>query len=204
MTVVYAMSPRRKKPSEDRKEQIRDAAYRAFQRSGYHSTTVDAICTGAHCSKGSFYWHYPSKRDVFLDILNTWAQEVISELIKQFESTVYPEDFNAELTTAMQREISRGRHIVPLWLEFTVEAQRNEQVQKSIAKFYRRARTAIAELIRPISKKALSEDVIQSVSAAIFGLYMGLITQELADAEEFNADRIAANIIPLFGHLLNF
>ncbi len=196
------MSPRRKKPQEDRKEQIRDAAYHAFQRSGYHSTTVDAICKEASCSKGSFYWHYPSKRDVFIDILNTWAQEVISELLKQFESSINPEDFNAELNTAMQREIRRGRHIVPLWLEFTVEARRDERVQEALAKFYRRARTAIAELIRPISQKELSEDAIQSVSAAIFGLYMGFVTQELADSEGFNADRIVANFIPVLGNLL--
>lgn len=199
------MPSRRKNTTDDpnRKEQIREAAYYAFQRSGYHKTTVDAICKEANCSKGSFYWHYPSKRDVFVDILHTWAQEVISELIKQFEGAINPKDFTSEMTTAMQREIRRGRHIVPLWLEFTVQARRDDLVQEALAKFYRRARTAIAELLRPTLSDRLSEAAIQSVSASIFGLYMGLVTQELADAEDFSADFTISNFVPVLSSLLD-
>ena len=58
----------------EKRKQIRTAAYQCFRDGGFHETTVDSICARAKISKGSFYWHYPSKQDVFVDILDLDAR----------------------------------------------------------------------------------------------------------------------------------
>ena len=148
------------KSSEEKKKSIREAAYHAFRSSGYYKTSVDDICKRASISKGSFYWHYPTKQEVFIDIIQTWAREVITEMLIQFEVAVKQDDYPHTITTALQKEIRRGRAIIPLWLEFTSHGQRDPAIKEAIAAFYRRARTAVAELLRePLQSEIFSTDV---------------------------------------------
>lgn len=178
-----------------KREQIRRAAYLCFRDSGYHDTTVDAICQRSQISKGSFYWHYSSKQDVFIDVLETWAREVMDELYEQFEEAMSQEDYLLPLTSALEREIQRGRALVPLWLEFTVYARRDKEVQETLSKFYRRARLAITEILRPALEHRFSEHEMQSISATIFGAYTGLMIQDLSDPTRANARQMVRNFM---------
>ncbi len=184
------MASKGKNKASRKREQIRSAAYLCFRDSGYHDTSVDAICTRSGISKGSFYWHYSAKQDVFIDILETWAREVMDELYEQFEEAMNQSDYIAPLTSALEREIHRGRALVPLWLEFTVYARRESEVQEKLSKFYRRARAAITEILRPALEGKFSEKEMQSISATIFGAYTGLMIQDLSDPERANAREV--------------
>ncbi|MCO4761194.1 MAG: TetR/AcrR family transcriptional regulator [Myxococcales bacterium] len=175
------------KRAAEKRKQIRLAAFHCFRVGGYHETTVDAICAQAAISKGSFYWHYPSKQDVFVDILETWTREVMDELYEQFEDAVLGDDYLSAVTAALGREIHRGRAIVPLWLEFTAHATRDPAIQQALAKFYRRARTAIAEILRPALENSCTESQIRGIAAVIFGAYSGLIIQDISDPERADA-----------------
>lgn len=182
---------RKRRTGEGRKrEQIRRAAYLCFRESGYHDTTVDAVCQRCAISKGSFYWHYNSKQDVFIDILETWAREVMDELYEQFEEAMSQDDAIGPLTGALEREIHRGRVLIPLWLEFSVHARRDKEIQEKLSKFYRRARTAISEILRPVLEKRFSEQELQSIAATIFGAYTGLMIQDLSDPERADAREV--------------
>ncbi len=182
-----------------KREAIRHAAYACFRDRGYHDTTVDAICEAAGISKGSFYWHYPTKQDVFVDILEVWTRQVMDELYEQFEDAVGATDYTTALTAALTREIHRGRKIVPLWLEFTAQATRDPVIREALAKFYRRARTAIAEMIRPGLEDRCSEAEIRGIAACIFGAYAGLIIQDMSDPDRADASVSVQSFFSVFG-----
>lgn len=175
---------------DSKKSDIRRAAYRCFKQQGYHATTVDTICKDAGISKGSFYWHYESKHFVFLDILDQWSRQVMAEIIGQFEEALATQtDRMTAVSQALEREFHRGRAIVPLWLEFSAHAGRDAEIQASLGRFYRRARAAIAEMLRPVVQHALTESELQGVAATIFGAYIGLMIQELSDPDLADATR---------------
>ncbi len=190
-------SPRSRTRGELRREELRKAAYRCFQKAGYHETTVDDICATAGLSKGSFYWSYTSKQEVFIDILETWAREVMDELHEQFEAAVHQPDYVSAISQALERETGRGRQIVPLWLEFNTQARKDEEIRASLAKFYRRARMAIAEILRPVSTPRLSEDELQATAAAIFGAFAGLIMQDLSDPGGIDTPTVMRRVVKL-------
>jgi len=50
---------------EDRREQILQAALRAFERGGYHGTHVTQIVEEAGVARGTFYLHFNSKHAAF-------------------------------------------------------------------------------------------------------------------------------------------
>ncbi len=188
--------------AQKKKAQLREAAYRCFQKSGYYETTVDDICQKAQCSKGSFYYHYASKQEVFIDILQVWAREVISEMLKSFEDALANETPIEAVTQAIQNEVRRGRAIVPLWLEFTIHAHRDELVRNALSKFFRRTRNAISEMLEPLTRDRFSEEESEGIAAGIFGMYTGLIMQELADPETADASESVARIMRVMSILL--
>jgi len=59
-------------PQETR-ERILEAAVTVFASKGYHDTKVDDIVSESNTSKGSFYFHFPSKQDIFLALVDTFA-----------------------------------------------------------------------------------------------------------------------------------
>jgi len=187
---------------ERRREQIRVAAYRCFRDSGYHDTSVDAICEKAGISKGSLYWHYTSKQEIFVDILETWSREVTDEMYEQFERAVLDEDYVGAVTRALHREIQRGRLIVPLWMEFNIQARREPEIRNALAKFYRRARLAIAEMLRPVAAGRLTEEELNGIAETIFGAYAGLMMQDLSDPEEASGEQAATTFMRFLGRWL--
>jgi TetR/AcrR family transcriptional regulator, repressor for uid operon len=189
--------------SGERQEAIRQAAYGCFRDKGYHETSVDAVCGAADISKGSFYWYYPSKQAVFVDILETWARQVMDEVLQQFERAVTRDDYVSALTHALQREVHRGRSIVPLWLEFTAHARREPEIQEALARFYSRARIAIVEMLRPFTGAWLSEEEVRGIAAAIFGAYAGLVMQDLADPDGADAEASMGHLMTFLGRLLD-
>ncbi len=185
-----------------KRQEIRSAAYRCFRDRGYHETSVDAICEKAGISKGSLYWHYESKQEVFIDILETWTREVMDELYEQFQEALDQPDYVGAITRAFQRESRRGRVIVPLWLEFAVHARRDPKIREALSRFHRRSRTAIAEMLRPALKDELNEDELQGVASAIFGAYTGLLTWELSEFDSSRPPQAFGQVMGVLGRLL--
>jgi AcrR family transcriptional regulator len=200
--------PRRSRPPGDspslptRRAQIRRAAYVCFRDRGYHDTSVDDICHKASISKGSLYWHYTSKQEIFLDILDTWANEVMEELYRQFQVSLGQPDYLDAITTAIKREMRRGRIIVPMWLEFVLYARQEPEVQASLARFFRRLRAAVSEILTPMLGGTLSEGELRGVAAVIFGAYTGLLLQEMSDRKAADAGRNIEEFMAVLGRWL--
>ncbi len=174
-------------PSPTKRDQIRQAAEHCFRDHGYHATSVDMICAAASVSKGSYYWHFSSKQEVFIEIIDAWTRDVSSQLYDQFEEAGRSDDYRARITLGLLRETRRSRALVPLWVEFTALAAREPEVKEAMSRFHKRIRLALTELLRPIFRDQLSEEELSAVAATSFGAYSGLIIQELCDPDDANA-----------------
>jgi AcrR family transcriptional regulator len=64
------------KRGTERREQLLETAARLFAEQGYHGTTVGDVCDSLGVGKGVFYWYFPSKEAMFLELL----QELLLEL----------------------------------------------------------------------------------------------------------------------------
>jgi TetR/AcrR family fatty acid metabolism transcriptional regulator len=73
------MSPR-PDVSEDRKQQIMDAATVVFARQGYEKTRMEDIAREAGLSKGLLYWYFQSKKDLFLELFAVTIEDSVSAL----------------------------------------------------------------------------------------------------------------------------
>ena len=74
--------------SESTINRILDAALDVFSRKGYHDTRMDEIVTGSQTSKGSIYFHFPNKEQLFLALVDQFAnllERRITEAISEHD-----------------------------------------------------------------------------------------------------------------------
>ncbi|MBF8266689.1 MAG: TetR family transcriptional regulator [Dehalococcoidia bacterium] len=55
---------------EATRQRILDAAAEVFSEKGYHGAAVDDIVRASQTSKGSFYFHFPSKQEIFFALVD--------------------------------------------------------------------------------------------------------------------------------------
>jgi AcrR family transcriptional regulator len=65
------------------KLKIERAALRLFTRQGFHGTTVREIARGAGVSMGKLYLYYPTKEEIFIDLVHHMEQRM--EVLRQKE-----------------------------------------------------------------------------------------------------------------------
>ena len=66
--------------TNDTRTKILEAAVQVFAQKGYHETRVDDIVAESKTSKGSVYFYFPSKQDIFLGLIDTFSGLLESRL----------------------------------------------------------------------------------------------------------------------------
>jgi AcrR family transcriptional regulator len=67
-----------KSSKDDSRSLILQAAFDAFAEKGYDGTSMDDIVQRSGLSKGTLYWHFTNKHDLFVATLN-WAMKGLDE-----------------------------------------------------------------------------------------------------------------------------
>lgn len=84
------------------KEKILKAAIKVFAERGYHSTRVDDIADESKTSKGSIYFYFKSKQDIFLGLIEIFIDLLEKRVIKTMSNK---EDHGPEQLTHTLGEI---------------------------------------------------------------------------------------------------
>jgi AcrR family transcriptional regulator len=60
----------------ERKQQLIDAAAELFAANGYAATRIQDICRRAGVAKGLFYWYFPTKQELFAELVRSMRQRL--------------------------------------------------------------------------------------------------------------------------------
>jgi AcrR family transcriptional regulator len=67
-------------PRSARRKQLLAAAQQVFVSNGYHAAAMDDIAVRAGVSKPVLYQHFPGKLDLYLALLDTHAEELVTRV----------------------------------------------------------------------------------------------------------------------------
>jgi AcrR family transcriptional regulator len=76
-------------PTQETRTRILEAAVKVFATKGYHDTKVDDIVSESSTSKGSFYFYFPSKQDIFIALSDTFANLLESKIMQAMEKETH-------------------------------------------------------------------------------------------------------------------
>lgn len=166
--------PSRAELSEDRRNEILDAALEVFGELGLQEASVDDVVERSGLSKGTLYWYFKSKDRLIGALMKRFFAQELGKVRKLQQG---PGSVRDRLLR-YSREVESVVKLMPraLSLEFYAVAVRQKAVRKFMGELYVRYCGELAGLIREGIERGEFRKVDTGQSAAaITGLCEGLI-----------------------------
>lgn len=176
--------------SEETRAQIIKSAIKLFSTHGFNAASVDLICKDAGVSKGAFYHHFESKQELFLALLNGWLK-TIDNAIGASKNRTAPETF-MQIAEAFPYIFESAGENLPMFLEFWLQASRDEKIWQASVEPYRRYHKYFTSLIKKGVEEGSFVEVEPNIAARlIVSTAMGLLLQSLLDPKGANWEKVA-------------
>ncbi len=151
--------------SDERKNQIVEAAMNVFSRLGFNKARMDDIANELGLSKGALYWYFKSKDEIIGAILGYMVNRELDEL-KQFIQTEGSAAVRLHhVVELVLQDMQHMKHWMPLLYELYALALRNIYTRNVFKEYFRNYTFVLTSIIeqgiengeiRPVSAKDLA------------------------------------------------
>lgn len=179
------MSPR-PDVSEERKQQILDAAIAVFARLGFRAARMDDVAEQAGLSKGALYLYYKSKDAIIAAIL----QRLFAGEFKHLQALVESEGKGpvAEQLLTLTRQFASMMQwmskLMPIAFEFYAIAGRDKAVRQFLKEYFTDYRHLLARLIeRGIAQGEFRDINAEATAITFVALFEGQALLFFVDPE---------------------
>ena len=146
---------------EVRRDQIIRAAITCFSEKGYHEASMDDIALAANLSKGSLYWHFKSKRELFQSLVERWLQEFTESLGTTLEQATSAGEKLRMMIEAVKRNAAAQPELARAQLEFYALAVRDEEFKAWLHENY----VTDSEFLESIVREGIESGEFREVPA---------------------------------------
>ncbi|HEX9132976.1 MAG TPA: helix-turn-helix domain-containing protein [Ktedonobacteraceae bacterium] len=188
---------------QDTRSRILAAAGRVFARQGYNGATLDEVAAEAGLTKGAIYWHFVSKSDLFLALLEAYCQEQVALLPEALQRATSTDDPVAGLSALLLESLTGRQDLAwPRLLTEFMASSRDLQVRNHLRTVLRDARQMMGAFVRQAQQKhQLAREVDPMTVAVLFSaLIQGFQQLSLLDDEELDPATFAPGIAALLWH----
>ncbi len=161
--------------SEERKEQILEAAMDVFARSGFHGARMDDIAEQAGLSKGALYWYFDGKDAIIqgiMDRLFAGESEQLRELLKTDMSAQIKLQTFIDLAI---EEIKSMESMIPIMIEFWSLLLRKKKVSGVLGGYY----SGYLDLIVPMIQQGIDTGEFRQVNPLDVGVTLAAFFEGL-------------------------
>ncbi|HEX7355595.1 MAG TPA: TetR/AcrR family transcriptional regulator [Mycobacteriales bacterium] len=152
-------------PRTARRRQLLDAARETFVAQGYHAAAMDDIAVRAGVSKPVLYQHFPGKLELYLALLDSAADDLVTSVRTALESTT-DNRVRVQQTVRAYLEFVNGDGVHRLVFESDLRAE--PQVEDRVERMMREAIGLIAGTIG--TDTGLPTDDVRLLSVGLAGM----------------------------------
>jgi len=190
------------KKGEKRRQELLDAALELFGSTGYHATTIDQIAAAADTGKGTVYWYWKSKEEIFAELVRLKFEAYTDALNRAVAMQVSAPEKLLLLLTEVSRLMEKYRQFCKLI--FMVLADRRDRFGEDIHQSVNRYYEQFHGIIRDIVQQGQSEGSLrpQADAAAVATLMIavidGIIMQEALSGEALSMEHLGVTLLGIF------
>lgn len=165
-----------------RRGEIIAAALRCLERFGYRGTTMDAIVAESGLSKGSLYWHFKNKKDIFLALFDHLMVQSIQEFEPLLAAEMAPADKLRMILGAISQLAEHELDAMSIPLNLLTELL----TDKDFLTRYQKAIGVLADAVRALIEAGIAAGDFRPVDAqevawALMAVYDGLLFYHILD-----------------------
>ena len=191
-----AQTPPRSDRAEERRQQILGAALACFARKGYHKTTMDDIVAESGLSKGTLYWYFESKDDLFFSLVNSFFLEMQQDIGAIFDQPSSATDKLRTLGHAFASFFQEVADFLNVFFEFYMQSTLNEQLNQLFHSMLSEYRGMIAGIIEEGFKAGEFKEVdADQLAIAIMAGYDGLWFYKMLMPDEVDLEQASQAFI---------
>jgi AcrR family transcriptional regulator len=169
-----------------------------FARRGFRQAGVDEIAAAAGYSKGALYWHFSSKEELLMALVEERIDAPMREMVALLESASPDRDMSVEASREFARRLEGQREAVLLEREYWSLAIRDPELRAGFAERQRELRDAMARALearaRHLGTPAIpmpAADVARIVMSIIGGLSVDELVEPGSVRPELLGDALA-------------
>ena len=135
------------KKATDTKKRIFEAALTIFTEKGYAGTTMDDVISAAGVSKGSIYWHFSSKQDLFSELFEYFFEGIKESYTAALESHAAPMEKIRLMIRETLTTVCAQIEVMRAFMEFFNIGMKDAEFRSKFTRFYVDMTSILAEVI---------------------------------------------------------
>jgi len=181
---------------QERRQQIMQAAMSCFARKGYYKTTMDDIVVESGLSKGTLYWYFRSKDELFFSLVNSFFLEMQQDIDAIFEQDTSATDKLRSIAYEFARSYEEVAEFLNVFFEFWVQGTLNEQLNQLFHSMLVEYRGKLAGIIEEGVKAGEFKKVdADQLAVTVMAAYDGLWFYKMLMPDEVDLDRASRAFI---------
>jgi AcrR family transcriptional regulator len=183
------LGKRRNLAKDQREADIKKAALKIFSAKGYHRSTMAEIAVEAGYGKGTIYWYWKSKEDLYFALISDLHNEILELVDGARERTESALEQMAYVANGMVDIYYRNRDYCKLsWRMRAEELQAfSPQHVQGLHDYVTRTRASLEEILKEAKKDGFFPGLDPYyLSCLILGMVEGMEIQWLEDKTTFD------------------
>ena len=176
--------------SQERKNQILDAAQRVFAQQGFAAARMDDIVAEAGLSKGGVYWYFKGKDAIVFALMERFFSGVMDSEVARLLAA--PDPVRERLLALARIVAQAGLEMAPLLpvvYEYYATAMRHDEVQSFFSRYFEAYRASLSEFVaQGVAAGEFHPVAAEAVAISLIGLFEGLMLVWSVDPEAFDLD----------------
>lgn len=176
-----------------------------FARRGYGQAGVDEIAAEAGYSKGALYWHFSSKDELLVALLEERIDAPAREIVALLESAPPDRDMSVEAARAFARRLTNQRQAVLLDREYWSLAIRDPELRARYVARQAELRGALGRALEARMRQLGAPDLpmpAEQLARIVMSIIGGLAIDELVEPGSVDPDLLADTLAVLYSGLV--
>lgn len=178
-------------PAALRRRQLLDVALQTFAGRGYHAASMTDIAEAAGVTKPVLYQHFPSKRALYLELLDDVGDRLMEEITKATAAAHGPRQQVEAGFAAYFRFVAEQHHAFSFL--FGSGARRDDEFSDAV----RRVESSIADAIAALIAADIEPEHRRVLAHGIVGLAEGTSRHWVSQELDLDPDLLARQLADL-------
>ena len=154
------------KTKEERQYQILEAAMEVFVINGYANTRMDDIVRQSGLSKGALYHHYPSKKDLFIALIDHWEVYCFPDFYSRNGADRTASETLRDFAKAVLDVFKEKKYVFLAEVEFWALSNQDEEINERSKTLYKK----LLNLFELVLQKGVRKGEFKAIDTKVVSL----------------------------------